>query len=69
VRRFDKASHRGCGARGVATSDDVVPAQVASEGPAHGTKQTNRLGDPLRGRMSAVQDSYYQVVPCASTMA
>ena len=54
---------------GVATSDDVVPPPVASERPVNGMNQTNCIGDPLCGGFSAVQDSYYQVVPGGSTMA
>jgi len=54
---------------GVATSDDVVPPRVASDRPANGMNQTNCIGDPLCGGSSAVQDSYYQVVPGGSTMA
>ncbi len=53
----------------VATSDDVVPPQIACERPANGMNQTNRFGDRSAAGSSAVQDSYYRVVPFAGTMA
>jgi hypothetical protein len=54
---------------GVATSDNVVPPQAASERPANGTNQANCRGGPLRSGFSGVQDPYYLVARFESMMA